>query len=243
MVVMLFQKSVLRDWHKTFIVSLGVGCDIAFEKDLIFLNQKNKAVLYDKTMTSGGILFWTFRLFPNIKKILGLIVKYFVMKLQIYMHKDKLRLVPKYVGANQANKDIISLDQIIADTSNEVEKADVSILKIDIERSEYEIFNEFNFEQLSEFSIILIEYHGLIKHLDNIKEINSNFEKQGYFVGHFHNNNCTPYLEKFSCNNCIEITYLKSNHYTRAKVNSNTYPIDGLDFSCCPKNEEKSIDL
>ena len=29
------------------------------------------------------------------------------MKLQIYMHKDKLRLVPKYVGANQANKDII----------------------------------------------------------------------------------------------------------------------------------------
>ena len=36
----------------------------------------------------------------------------------------------------------------------EVALTDMSILKIDIERSEYEIFNEFNFEQLSKFSIM-----------------------------------------------------------------------------------------
>tara|TARA_B100001063_G_C16694588_1_gene519019 strand:- start:728 stop:1225 length:498 start_codon:yes stop_codon:yes gene_type:complete len=139
---------------------------------------------------------------------------------------------------NKDNENEKTLDYVINRIENSSDD-NLNLLKIDIERGEYLILNDKNIASLSKKSdAVVIEIHGLITHQKKIEIILENFKSEGFFIGHFHNNNYTPYHKKFGMNNCFEITLLHKRKFKITDQDNISYPLVGLDFPCCSDKDE-----
>tara|TARA_B110001450_G_scaffold256066_2_gene285329 strand:- start:295 stop:1089 length:795 start_codon:yes stop_codon:yes gene_type:complete len=89
-----------------------------------------------------------------------------------------------------------------------------SILKLDIEKSEYEVINTINEEVLKKFKILIIEFHGIEMigeegFYQNLSAVKNKILK--YFLTvHIHPNNCCGMhnVRKFKVPSVLEVTYL-----------------------------------
>lgn len=89
-----------------------------------------------------------------------------------------------------------------------------SILKLDIEKSEYEVINTINEEILKKFKILIIEFHGLEMigeegFYQNLLSVKNKILKN-FLTVHIHPNNCCGIhnVRKFKVPSVLEVTYL-----------------------------------
>tara|TARA_B100000767_G_C19740437_1_gene525924 strand:- start:182 stop:976 length:795 start_codon:yes stop_codon:yes gene_type:complete len=93
-------------------------------------------------------------------------------------------------------------------------KLDQSILKLDIEKSEYEVINSIDENILKNFKILIIEFHGLemIGEESFYQKLLSVKNKilKNFLSVHIHPNNCCGIhnVRKFKVPSVLEVTYL-----------------------------------
>lgn len=98
---------------------------------------------------------------------------------------------------------------------------DKTILKLDVEGSEYEILSSLDERILQELKIIIIEFHGLemIGDENTNKILISILRKisKYFYVVHIHPNNCcgTHYISKFKVPSVLEVTYINKKNADR----------------------------
>ena len=114
------------------------------------------------------------------------------------------------------------------------------ILKIDIESSEWNVFQELPSNIIKQFKFIVGEFHfspkNKIKYLNLLKKIQMTHQ-----IIHLHCNNCGGGIfDYFGYNICslLEITFVQKKDYQFSKFNS-SFPIEGIDYKNC--NNKKDI--
>ena len=118
----------------------------------------------------------------------------------------------KFIASyNDLNK--ISIDSWIKSFEDEC-KLDQSILKLDIEKSEYEVIDSIDENILKNFKILIIEFHGLEmigeeSFYQKLSSVKSKILKN-FLPVHIHPNNCCGLhnLRKFKVPSVLEVTYL-----------------------------------
>jgi hypothetical protein len=238
----LIPKSLLKS-KSTLIVSFGVGFTIDFELDFLKKCSETSIFLYDYSCSFKSVIREILLNFKKAKfiKSLKLLLRYLKLSLQIFYYREKISLFDKFISDNKNLNNILLHD---AFTDIDFNSYDYKILKIDIERSEYLILKDHHdFKLLQErFDIIIIEFHGLLTNHNKIDYINEQFKKNGFFIGHYHNNNCVAFVEDFKMNNCFEVLYLSKIKFEEVyRCNNGIYPIPNLDFSCCPEKNENEF--
>ena len=231
-------KNILKN-NSIFLLSLGVGFEIGFEKDIIKKFRSKKIVLVDYSSSDFAFILSQFSLLIKLKlyRFLANIYRYIFYKKFMIKSSKNIDFLSKYVN-NYNDKRNIEFHQILQKYKSYIDK-ELSILKIDIERSEYKILNENSLKLISKyFQVVLIEFHGLITFHEKINQIDNLFKKNNFFVGHYHNNNTVPFHKKYNMSNCFEVTYLCKSRFLEEEIYDQEYPLKNLDFSCNPKLDE-----
>ena len=134
-------------------------------------------------------------------------------------------------------KDMKTLDELIKQNNHSNEKN--MILKIDIESSEWNIFEKLTINTLKQFKHIVGEFHFNDENkyicLDILKKIQ--FTHQ---IIHLHCNNCNYNiinLDGYNICPLLEISLIQKEFYSFNKFQS-LFPINGLDFPNCIKKQE-----
>ena len=115
--------------------------------------------------------------------------------------------------ASYNNSKKININSWIESFMNEC-NLEQSILKLDIEKSEYEVINSINEDILKKFKILIIEFHGLemIGEESFNQKLSSVKEKilKNFITVHIHPNNCCGMhnVRKFKVPSVLEVTYL-----------------------------------
>lgn len=207
------------------IITLGLNDDWEFEKNFIKLNKFVKVEAYDHTVNRK---FWIKRFEKdvynffllkklNIKKILNIfkfIDYYFFFKKHTHF-KKKIGNMKKQVNLKKI------FDSCSKDHS--------TFLKIDIESSEYEIYDQVkNITQ--SINSLIIEFHDINK-IENIRKIKKFImENKKLKLIHIHGNNYAG-CDQLGDPKCIELTFVNIDCISINKKLSNfKYPIAGLDY-------------
>ena len=164
------------------LVTLGLGYDWSFEKDFSE-NFKKPIFCYDHTVNYSGIKklcrkFITSYFFRIFKPKYVLKKKFFSKFYKnIFLYRDykkffsnKAQHIEKRVGSGDGG---VMLNEILSTKKNVCPL----FLKIDIEGSEYRIFDEI-IENQKNFTGIAIELHDVDLHLDKIKKFIENLEME-----------------------------------------------------------------
>lgn len=192
------------------LVTLGLGYDWSFEKDFSE-NFKTPIFCYDHTVNYSGIKklcrkFITSYFFRIFKPKYVLKKKFFSQLYKsIFLYRDykkffsnKAQHIEKRVGSGDGG---VMLNEILST------KKDVCplFLKIDIEGSEYRIFDEI-IENQKNFTGIAIELHDVDLHLDKIKKFIENLEMD---LVHIHPQN-PAFVTKDFIPTQMELTFAKN---------------------------------
>ena len=166
--------------------------------------------------------------------------------IDVYMYDHTINRLPyknkkfhwlkKGLGAkNTRKKNLMTLMEMLEQNGHLKEKN--MLLKIDVEGSEWETFNELPEEFLKKFKYIIGEFHSFKKNIlknEKSKIILSVLNKLNKTHQVFHKH-CHSTIEAFVlgeyyfCNN-IELSFIKREG-NKFENDYSIYPIDGLDFS------------
>lgn len=207
-------------------ISLGVGKDWSFERDLMKFNPNLTIHAYDHTVTEKGFLkdclLHACMLFfsGSINKIRTNFTKYTAFK---KFFKSNVLHFRERVYNRIDNYNDVTIEEIFSRLEG---KYTIS-LKMDIEGGEYRIINDL-IEFHKRISLLIIEFHNT----DPLREIFS--KKIKYILEHFnivhvHGNN----FEGISIDNLpefLEITFLHRRFFSERCASRNHLPIPGLDF-------------
>jgi len=238
----LMPKTLLKS-KNTLIVSFGVGFTIDFELDYLDKCRNTSIYLFDHSCSFKSVInelifnFKNFKITSNLK----LLFLYLKMSYHIFYNKESISFYDKFISDNRSLNNILLSD---AFSNIDFNIFEYKILKIDIERSEYLILkDDEQFKLLQDrFDVILIEFHGLSTNYNKVDFINQQFKNNGFFIGHYHNNNCVIFNDYYGMNNCFEVLYLSKNKFEEdIECSNGVYPIPNLDFSCCPKKSENEF--
>jgi hypothetical protein len=217
-------------------ITLGVGDDISFEKDIEAKKKINKLFLYDYTINNYFFLriifkylrrFLTFR--SKLSNLIYSITNYF--DFINFIKKDNVFLYKKKVVRKKKNKNETDLNQIFSNLSG-----NNNILKIDIEGSEYLIVNDI-LKNCKRINTLIIEFHWINKNknrfINSIKKL-----KQKFDIIHLHANNYRPLKTNEDLFDVIEITMVnKKINKFRSEYRFN-FPVKGLDCECFPNHQK-----
>lgn len=232
----------IYSYSKLNIHSLGVGFEYTFEKDIIKNSKNSMIYLYDHSCGFPSVFHDIKKNILKLNIINALKCIYRFVKFNIFLirYKKIVNFESFFITDRESKNEktfLYALNKI-----NESTDHNLNVLKIDIERGEYLILNEENISSLSKKTdIVVLEIHGLITHHERIEKILEMFKFEGFFVGHFHNNNYTPYHKEFGMNNCFEVTLLHERKFNLTEQQNITYPLEGLDVSCCSNKDEISF--
>ena len=192
------------------LVTLGLGYDWSFEKDFSE-NFKKPIFCYDHTVNYSGIKklcrkFITSYFFRIFKPKYVLKKKFFSQLYKsIFLYRDykkffsnKAQHIEKRVGSGDGG---VMLNEILSTKKNVCPL----FLKIDIEGSEYRIFDEI-IENQKNFTGIAIELHDVDLHLDKIKKFIENLEME---LVHIHPQN-PAFVTKDFIPTQLELTFAKN---------------------------------
>ena len=152
---------------------------------------------------------------------------------------DNLIFQKKYLGVTNNDKHLR-----LESWFDSVKPNKDSILQMDIEGSEYNVILDTNNRTLSNFRILVIEFHDLDMLFNQIgyKTISSTFEKllENFKVVHIHPNNCCSFYEYGGVKipKVMEFTFLNKNRI-KYYENSSKFP-HKLDID---NTKNKTIDL
>lgn len=204
------------------LISFGIEDDWSFEEQFIKNNNKINVYIYDDNLD----LKWLIKRFlKNIKRLIFFELPIndflisFIRLFKLSYLKKKMNLEKKY----------ISQDDILKIASDK----DKIFFKIDIEGSEYRIFDEL-IKIKNKIEAIVIELHDIDLHKDKI----TNFiEKIGLEITHIHPNNYSK-PDKFSNPTSIELTLEKN--FEKENLLSLKLP-HTLDQKCDPNTNDYEL--
>ena len=214
------------------LISLGVGDDTSFERDFDKIQHTKYIFLYDYTVSIFlfiKIIFKYLRrliLFRSNYSNLIYSIKNF-LKFKKFIAQENVNLFKEKVVSKIDNKNDVNFNKIFS----RLDQKKNSLLKIDIEGSEYVIIDQIlKFEKNIE--MLVIEFHWInknkIRFKNSIKKLNSKFK-----IIHLHPNNYIQTKKNDYFFDVVEISFIhkrnlmKNNNYYRYK-----FPIYGLDFDC-----------
>lgn len=192
------------------LVTLGLGYDWSFEKDFYSLTKK-PIFCYDHTVNYSAIkkvsrkfLFsYIFRIFKPKYIFKKNFFKHLFKNILLFrdyklFFNTKAKHFEKRIGSGQGG---IKLEKILED------KRDLCplFLKIDIEGSEYRIFEEI-IKYQDNFTGIAIELHDVDLHLEKIKDF---FEKLNMELVHIHPQN-PAFVTENNIPTQLELTFAKN---------------------------------
>lgn len=178
------------------LISLGICDDWSFEIDFTKINNVD-VLAYDGSI---NLKFW-------VKRTLIEIIKnpfsfYPIKKFLSYntFFRGNHKLIKKFVGLNATAPNYCSFGSIFKNIKNKK-----VFLKIDIEGSEYRIFNEL-IENQSKICGLVIEVHDCDLHLGSIKSFIKKFKLN---LVHIHANNFAPIRSSDQLPTVLELTFSK----------------------------------
>lgn len=237
------------------LLSYGVGWEISFEED--FNRRTNKKVLmFDPTMFGKYIM--NFNDFKNllISFRIGAAFKYLYATWELWRKKKQLEA-----------KNIFFVNEGIAKTRSpqydtlashlerfNLQKSSI-LLKMDIEASEYAVFEDNNVYQcFQHVTQIVIEFHDLKNRIHDLKEIINKLGKDFVLV-HIHANNFSETFRLYDFLNdpgdelivpdVIEVLFVKKDAIEKEDLveEKTAYPIPGLDYPNNPRKEDHAINF
>jgi hypothetical protein len=147
----------------------------------------------------------------------------------------------KYIGARTEGHFITLTDWYNQCVSDRSKKA---ILQMDIEGAEFEVLAYESIETLSQFSIIIIEFHGLERlfERDFLRFTASIFEKlyNRFAICHVHPNNCRGIakLDDLEVPRVMEVTFLRKDNLHLKQANRPIQLPHPLDRKNVAQNED-----
>jgi len=121
--------------------------------------------------------------------------------------------IKKFLGSKTYGKYICLEDWVSQSIKNDQNH---KILQMDIEGSEYEVLTFESAESLSQFSLMIIEFHGLqnLSSRNFLRMISANFQKIfcNFSICHVHPNNVSGLydIKNIKIPSCIEVTFIKN---------------------------------
>ena len=224
-----------------YLLNYGVGYNVAFEKDF-FKETGLPTLAFDPTLKSyiTGI--------PGRLKEGGLIP--FLRHAKNYLKWFFQERGLKNYKINFIEEGIAAVDapeyKTLAYHFQKYELFDKKIiLKIDVEGSEYAIFNDMSVYQLLPNAIqILLEVHLIEKNIENLIAIMQRIEKTHSLI-HIHSNNHAGTF-KYNGKNvpeAMEVTFLLNEYIPEQKPSDKAYPVKGLDQPCDRRKEDILLDF
>ena len=223
------------------LVTFGVGYEFSFEKDLLSREKNSNILMYDY---SCGLFGTIERLVTAVKSLkflsaLKIVINYLRWKIFHIMNVKSIRFIPKYISREE-NAQAISFQEMMVDWG-EFKNDGRSILKIDIERDEYNLLTVDIIKNITDnFDVLVMELHGVEDYYSEIKSMHDYFAESGYFVCHLHHNNYTHYIPSEKLTNCFEISYCSERLQSSEALASNEFPKEGLDYPCNSKIKDVS---
>jgi len=211
------------------LINYGVGYNVKFEKDF-FKETGAPTLAFDPTLKS---------IRPIADKLKNGQFIPFLRHLKNYITwKFQESSLPafhiKYVEEGLSGNDRGEYKTLLYHYNHYGLHEKKSILKIDIEGAEYEVFNDKSvYPLLSNTLQVIIEFHDLAQHMEELITIMTELSKTHALI-HIHANNHANTFSFYetAIPGAIEVTFL-SNKYLPNKVPSlSSYPIPGLDSPC-----------
>ena len=223
-----------------YLLNYGVGYNVAFEKDF-FKETGLPTLAFDPTLKSLSLVFGRLKdggLIPFLRHA-----------------KNYLKWVFEERGLKNYKINFIEEGIAATDTleyktlAYHFEKYKLSdkkiILKIDVEGSEYSIFNDQSVYKLLPNAIqILLEIHLIEKNIENLIEIMQRIEKTHSLI-HIHSNNHAGTFKYKGKNvpEAMEVTFLLNEYIPEQKPSDRAYPVKGLDQPCNRLKEDILLDF
>lgn len=136
-----------------------------------------------------------------------------------------------------ANSNMKTLKELLTENGHLTQQN--MILKIDIESSEWNVFQELTPDIIKQFKLIVGEFHFSLtnknKYLNILKKIEITHQ-----IIHLHCNNCgNLILDYYGYNLCslLEITFVQKKDYQFSKFNS-SFPLEGIDYKNCKNKKD-----
>jgi len=221
--------------HVENLITLGVGDDTSFERDLNDRLKLNKILLFDYTINNYlfvKIILKYFRRFITFRsplKNLTYSIKNFFDYLN-FIKKTNVNLFKSRVVSQIKEKIDINLKKIFEMNLNEK-----NFLKIDIEGSEYEIIEDI-IDHSQKISVLIIEFHWINKQndkfIDSVKKLKEKFD-----LIHIHPNNYKQIQKDENFFDVVELSFVNKSINSFNNEKRYDFPIDGLDFDCFPNHK------
>ena len=218
------------------LITLGVGDDISFERDLEKKLSLKKVHMYDFTVNHylflKIILKYFRRLITFRTKIENLIysINNYINFIK-FNNKKNVSLFKRRVVDKVKERVDINLKNIF-----EKIKSSKNLLKLDIEGGEYSIIKQID-QNSKNINILIIEFH-FIKRKKNlftssIKQLLNNFD-----IVHIHANNYFTLTNKENFFEVLEVTFVNKKINKYKKDFRYNFPIEDLDFECFPDRKK-----
>ena len=217
-------------------ITLGVGDDISFEKDIEKKKKIKQLFLYDYTINN---YFFFKIIFKYFRRLLTFRTKLSNLNYSItnylnfinFIKKDNVFLFKKKVVSKKINENEIDLNMIFSNLNG-----NNNILKIDIEGGEYLIINDIlkNFKKIN---TLIVEFHWINRNKDRFINSIKKLKKKIDII-HLHANNYRSPKKNEDLFDFIEITMVnKKINKFRSEYRFN-FPVKRLDYECFPNRQK-----
>ena len=116
------------------------------------------------------------------------------------------------------------------------------VLKIDIEGDEYNTFDDL-INYLDNVSTILYEFHEVKINNERIIAIIDSLNSKGFYLIHTHGNNSDILVEGTTIPNTLELSFCRKRYCDPLKMDTNHYPMEGLDNPCNAQKIDYHLDF
>jgi hypothetical protein len=232
------------------LITYGVGWQIEFEEEFNRITNK-PVVMFDPTMHGTYLVEWRSlsKLLSNLAIIPLIKYLYFIFswwRRLKHLNKRKVTFVNRGLSAIESKKyntlenHILELDIAGRET----------LLKIDIEGNEYEVFlSESFYKSIVNVTQIIVEFHNLKNRLRDLQRIVERLSTNYYLI-HIHGNNWAGTFRIYNNEvpdlifpDTIEATFIRKDKIAVADILDHDikYPIDGLDFPNNPRKPDYKL--
>lgn len=218
------------------LITLGVGDDISFERDLEKKLSLKKVHMYDYTVNHLLFIKIIFKYFRRLltfrakKENFTYSIKNYFNFIKFNKKKNVYLFKRKVVDKINENIDI-SLNTILDKV-----KSNRNLLKLDIEGGEYLIVDKIN-QNSSKIKILIVEFHFIRSKknlfINSVKKLLKNFD-----IIHLHANNYFDLTNKDTFFEVLEVSFVNKKINKYKKELRYNFPIKNLDFECFPDRKK-----
>ncbi len=218
------------------LITLGVGDDISFERDIEKKLSLKKVHMYDYTVNHFLFLKIIYKYFRRLitfrtkKENFIYSVKNYLNFIRFKNKKNVSLFKKKVVDKIYENRDI-NLNDILDEV-----KSKKNLLKLDIEGGEYLIIDKIN-QNSSKIKILIIEFHFIRSKkktfISSIKKLLNNFD-----IVHLHANNFFKFTNDDDFFEVLEVSFVNKKINKYKKNLRYNFPIKNLDFECFPDRKK-----